>query len=130
MNLAYAAIRVRKLVPMAQWYAELLGQAPDRPIDPEQLARDPWVQFTFAGGAALALLGTDPVAPSVLGGDYDRGLVYLACPVMETLDRLRQAGQRVEGPVVDGPMLQATVIDPEGNRIRLLQWLSAGEPVS
>jgi hypothetical protein len=47
---------------------------------------------------------------------------------METLDRLRRAEQRVEGPVVDGPMLQATVVDPEGNRVRLLEWLNEGEP--
>jgi len=128
VKLAYAAIRVRNLVVMAEWYAELLGQPPDRPLDPERLARDPWIQFTLAGGAALALVGTDPVAPCVFGGDFDRGLLYLACPVMETLDRLRRAEQRVEGPVVDGPMLQATVVDPEGNRVRLLEWLNEGGP--
>lgn len=128
MKLAYAAIRVQNLVDMAQWYEALLGQPPDRPIDPERLAHDPWVQFTLEGGAALALLGTDTVASRVFGGDDDGGLLYLACPVMETLERLGRKEEHVESPTADGPMLLATVVDPEGNRVRLLEWLSAVEP--
>ncbi len=122
MKLAYAVVRVRNLAPMADWYAELLGQPPDQQRTAEELARDPWVQFTLAGGAALALHGVSPLAEAAFGGDWDRGAVYLECPVMEVVERLRLAEERVEGPLLDGPLLSAVVVDPEGNRIRLMEW--------
>jgi catechol 2,3-dioxygenase-like lactoylglutathione lyase family enzyme len=123
MKLAYAAIRVRDLATMAAWYERLLNRPPDGTVDPKELERDPWVQFTFPGGAAIALLGGTTVPDAVYGGDYDRGILYLDCPVAETLGRLRDAGVRTEGPVLDGPLLHAVVVDPEGNRIRLMQWM-------
>ncbi|MDA8200126.1 MAG: hypothetical protein M0Z54_12000 [Thermaerobacter sp.] len=124
MKLAYAVVRVRDLPRMAAWYERLLGQPPDRRRTVAELATDPWVQFTFVGGAALALQGVDPLADVAFGGAWDRGAVYLACPVMQVVYRLRAADERVEGPEVDGPLLQAVVVDPEGNRVRLIEWLS------
>ncbi len=124
MKLAYAVVRVRDLARMADWYARLLGQPPDRRRTAEELVRDPWVQFTFAGGAALALLGVESLAEVAFGGAWDRGALYFECPVMSVVDRLRAAEERVEGPEVDGPLLQAVVVDPEGNRVRLMEWLS------
>ncbi len=125
MKLAYAVVRVRDLAHMAAWYEGLLGQPPDRRRTAPELARDPWVQFTFEGGAALALQGVDALAEVAFGGAWDRGAVYLECPVMDVVARLRAADERVEGPLVDGSLLQAVVVDPEGNRVRLMEWCTA-----
>ncbi|MGY1708619.1 VOC family protein [Geodermatophilus sp. SYSU D00758] len=105
----------------ADWYTELLGTGPYF-TRPGPGGRTSYAKFRLADGAELAIADRAVAPPGTVTGTGGAVMHWRVDDLDATLARLTAMGTREYQPVTPhGPVVTASVIDPFGNLIGVLQ---------